>query len=51
MSKPPRYVVLDKKIGEHVKKDDILYTLYSEKAYTLKEAKDSLKNLELMDID
>lgn len=41
---------LDKKIGEKVNKGDVLYTLYSEEAYTIKEAKDSLVNLELMQI-
>lgn len=37
-------IYLDKKIGEHVKKDDVVYTLYSESMYNLREAKLSLKN-------
>lgn len=41
-------VYLDKKIGERFEKGDILYTLYSEKEYTLEEAKDSLSNFPIM---
>ncbi|MBI2442594.1 MAG: thymidine phosphorylase [Candidatus Levybacteria bacterium] len=37
-------IYLEKKIGEKVEKDDILFTLYSQKEYLLKEAKDSLQN-------
>jgi putative thymidine phosphorylase len=37
-------IYLNKKIGEKVKKDDVIYTLYSEKMYNLKEGKDSLRN-------
>ncbi len=34
-------IYLDKKIGEKVKKGDVLYTLYSESMYNLKKGKDS----------
>lgn len=37
-------IYLNKKIGEKVEKGDVIYTLYSEKMYNLKEGKDSLKN-------
>ena len=43
-------IYLNKKIREKVVKGELIYTLYSEKEYNLKEAKDSLKNLELMEI-
>lgn len=43
-------IYLNKKTGEPVAKGDILCTIYSESAYNLKEAKDSLKNLPLMDV-
>lgn len=43
-------IFLHKKIGEKVVKEDVLYTLYSENAYDLKEAKDSLKNLAIMEV-
>jgi putative thymidine phosphorylase len=41
---------LEKKMGEKVAKGDILYTMYSESAYNLKEAKDSLENLDIFDL-
>jgi AMP phosphorylase len=41
---------LHKKIGEKVEKGEILYTIYSETEYNLKEAKDSLSNLTLMEV-
>lgn len=37
-------VFLNKKLGEQFEKGDTLYTLYSEKEFTLEEAKESLKN-------
>lgn len=37
-------IYLNKKIGEKVEKGDLLYTLYSEKVYNLKEAKASVEN-------
>lgn len=43
-------IFLHKKIGEKVTKEELLYTLYSESAYNLKEAKASLSNLTIMDI-
>jgi AMP phosphorylase len=41
---------LEKKIGEKIEKGDSLYTIYTESTYNLKEAKDSLENLELITI-
>ncbi|RJQ35924.1 thymidine phosphorylase [Candidatus Microgenomates bacterium] len=41
-------IFLNKKIGEEVKKEEILYTLYSENLYNLKEAKDSVENFPVM---
>lgn len=41
-------IYLDKKIGERVKKGDVLYTLYAQSEYNLKEAKDSLVHFPLM---
>ncbi len=41
---------LHKKIGETVYKGENLYTIYSETEYNLKEAKESLRNLTLMEI-
>lgn len=40
-------IYLQRKSGDKVKNGDILYTIYSESAYNLKEAKDSLESLEL----
>lgn len=37
-------IYLGKKIGEKIEKNDVLFTLYAEKEYNLKEAKDSLEN-------
>jgi putative thymidine phosphorylase len=37
-------IYLHKKIGDSVKKGDVLYTIFAEKEYNLKEAKDSLPN-------
>lgn len=37
-------IFLNKKLGENVSKDDVIYTLYAENRYNLKEAIDSLKN-------
>ncbi|MEK7551021.1 MAG: thymidine phosphorylase [Patescibacteria group bacterium] len=37
-------IYLNKKIGESVEVGDVLYTLFSEKVYNLKEGKESLKN-------
>ncbi len=41
-------IYFNKKIGETVEKGDILYTLYSESAYHLQEAKESLLNFPLL---
>ena len=43
-------IYLEKKLGEKVEQDSILYTLYSEKEYTLKEAKDSLENVHIITV-
>ncbi|HEX7042001.1 MAG TPA: thymidine phosphorylase [Patescibacteria group bacterium] len=43
-------VYLDKKIGEHFEKGDILFTLFSEEKATMEEAKDSLKNFPIMKV-
>jgi len=37
-------IYLDKKIGERVEKNEVIYTIYSQKEYNLKEAKESLPN-------
>lgn len=37
-------IYLEKKIGENVQKDDIIFTLFSESAYHLEEAEASLKH-------
>lgn len=42
-------IYLDRKIGEIARKGDILYTLFSENQYNLKEAKESLLNFPIMD--
>lgn len=41
-------IYLNKKIGEKVEKDDILLTLYSQKEYNMKEAKDSIENFPII---
>ena len=41
-------IYFSKKIGEHVVKGDIIYTLYGENKYNLKEAKDSIENFPIM---
>lgn len=41
-------IYLSKKIGEKVKTGEIIYTLYSESKYNLKEAKDSIENFPIM---
>lgn len=43
-------IYLNKKIGEKVEKDDVIYTLYSEKMYNLKEGRDSLRNFPIMQV-
>ncbi|MDQ5901151.1 MAG: Thymidine phosphorylase [Patescibacteria group bacterium] len=40
-------IYLNKKIGQKIKKGEVLYTLYSSSVYNLKEAKDSLKHFPL----
>lgn len=40
-------IYLNKKIGEKVVKGDIIYTLYSESMYNLKEGKESLRNFSI----
>lgn len=42
-------IYLNKKIGEKVEKQDILYTLYTDVGYNLKEAKHSLLNFPLVE--
>lgn len=37
-------IYLGKKNGEKIEKNDVLFTLYADKEYNLKEAKDSLEN-------
>lgn len=41
-------IYLNKKIGESVEVGEVLYTLFSEKVYNLKEGKDSLKNFPIV---
>lgn len=41
-------IYLNKKIGEKFAKDDVLYTLFSENVYNLKEGKDSLVNFPIV---
>lgn len=43
-------IYLNKKIKEKTIKGEVLYTLYSEKVYNLKETKDTIKNFPLMEI-
>lgn len=43
-------VYLDKKLGERFEKGDTLFTLFSEKEYTLEEAKESLKHFLIMKV-
>ena len=42
---------LHKKIGETVKKGDTIFTFYSENAYNLNEAKDSLKHFPVLEFE
>lgn len=44
-------IYLAKKIGESIKEKEILYTMYSEKMYNLKEAKDSVTHFPIFTID
>lgn len=41
-------IYLNKKIGDKVKKNDVLYTLFSENVYNLKEGKESLINFPII---
>lgn len=41
-------IYLNKKIGDKIKKGDVIYTLFSESVYNLKEGKDSLVNFPLV---
>ena len=41
-------IYLNKKIGDKIHKDDILYTLFSENVYNLKEGKESLVNFPII---
>lgn len=41
-------IYLEKKIGEKVKIDDHLYTIYTQNEYNLKEAKDSIKHFPIL---
>lgn len=41
-------IYLNKKISDRITKGEMLYTLYSEKAYHLEEAKDSMINLPIL---
>jgi thymidine phosphorylase len=41
-------IYLNKKIGEKFAKDEVLYTLFSENVYNLKEGKDSLVNFPIV---
>ncbi|MBI2431055.1 MAG: thymidine phosphorylase [Candidatus Levybacteria bacterium] len=43
-------IFFHKKIGEQVKKDELLYTLYSETVYNLQEAKDSLRQFPILEL-
>jgi thymidine phosphorylase len=43
-------IYLNKKIGEVAEKGDVLFTLYSENLYNLKEAQDSLNNFPIVHI-
>jgi len=42
-------IFLNKKIGEKIKKDETIFTLFSKKEYNLKEAKDSLINFPIIE--
>lgn len=42
-------IFINKKIGERAEKEDTLFSIFSEKSYNLKEAKDSLPNLPIME--
>ena len=41
-------IYLNKKIGDKIAKDDVVYTLFSENVYNLKEGKDSLVNFPII---
>lgn len=41
---------LDKKIDEHVEKGEVLFTLYSENMYNLREAKESIKSFPVVTV-
>ncbi|MDE2590679.1 MAG: hypothetical protein KGL95_13555, partial [Patescibacteria group bacterium] len=43
-------IYLDKKIGETAEKGEILFTLYSESLYNLREAQESLNNFPIVHI-
>jgi len=43
-------IYLHKKIGEHINKGDVLYTLFSENVYNLREGKESLGNFPIIKI-
>lgn len=44
-------IYLEKKLGDEIKKREVLFTMYSENKYDLKEAKESLENLPLYKIE
>lgn len=44
-------VFLDKKLGESVKLDDTIFTLYAENMYNLKEAKEALANFPIIEYE
>lgn len=44
-------IYLNKKIGDHVEKDSLLCTFYSESMYNLKEAKDSIASFPIFTIE
>ena len=44
-------IYLEKKIGEDVKSGDVLYTLFSENVYNLKEGIDTLKNFPIINYE
>ncbi|OGH10941.1 MAG: hypothetical protein A3B38_04255 [Candidatus Levybacteria bacterium RIFCSPLOWO2_01_FULL_36_13] len=44
-------IYLDKKLGESVKLDDTLYTLFAENMYNLREAKEALHNFPIIEYE
>lgn len=44
-------IYFNKKIGDKVEKEELLYTLFSENVYNLKEGKDSLRNFPIETIE